>query len=289
MLLLIDGNALLHRYFHALPQTMRTSNGELVNAIFGFLNATLSLMDQFKPTHIVCTFDSPEKTFRHQSYEAYKATRMVPPPGLYEQLPRLLSVLQALGITSIAIPGYESDDLIGTFSKQAESHGIASLIVSSDNDFIQLVSPLTNFYCTAKGLKKAERFTPEKVKEKHGLTPEQWLDYKALRGDPSDNLPGVPGIGEKTAKQLLIHWHSLENIYLHLDELPPAQREKLNQFSKQALFTKELATINRDVPVALSFGDLLYNGAHNKAMHQLCIELEFHRLSKRFDVPDALF
>lgn len=290
MFLLIDGNALLHRTFHALPPTIVTSQGELVNAVFGFTNAVLNLIDKRKPTHIVCTFDSPEKTFRHEKFAEYKATRQEAAPGLYEQLPRVLAMMSALGVVSIAFPGFESDDLIGTFSLQAEQQKIPSIIVSSDNDFMQLVSPLTSFLCTAKGFSRAELITPADVVAKHGLTPEQWLDYKALRGDPSDNLPGVPGVGEKTAKQLLQVWQSLDNLYLHVDDVPSKSlRTKLADNLDKAELTKHLAEINRHVPVALTMRDLAYSGPNNKVMYNLCVELDFHQLQKRFNVPDDLF
>lgn len=289
MLLLIDGNALLHRCFHALPQTIRTSAGELTNAIFGFTNATIELMDKLKPSHIVCTFDSPGDTFRHTSYPEYKATRQEAAPGLYEQLPRLLTVLEALGVVNLALPGYESDDIIGTLTAMAEEKQLNSEIVSSDNDFVQLISPLTSFLCTAKGLKHAELFTPEKVLEKHGLHPSQWIDYKALRGDPSDNLPGVPGIGEKTAKQLLQEWHSLENLYQHLEQLKSGVHEKLKQSHEVAMLTKQLVTIDRHSPILVTIDDILYQGPNNKEMARICSELEFHRLTKRFTVPETLF
>ncbi len=290
MLLLIDGNALLHRTFHALPPTIVTSAGELVNAVFGFTNAVINLIDKHKPSYVICTFDSPAKTFRHESFAEYKATRQAPAPGLYEQLPRVLAMLSALGICSIAFPGFESDDLIGTFSLQAENIQIPSLIVSSDNDFIQLVSPLTTFLCTAKGFSRAELMTPDMVVAKHGLTPYQWLDYKALRGDPSDNLPGIPGVGEKTAKQLLQTWNNLENIYLHIDDIPSKSlRLKLSENFDKAEMTKNLAQINRHVPVALTMKDLAYQGPNNKVMYNLCVELEFHQLQKRFKAPDSLF
>ena len=289
MLLLIDGNALLHRCFHAMPPTIHTSKGELTNAAFGFTNTVVNLLDKWKPTHVVCTFDSPEKTFRHEQFAEYKATRMIPPPGLYEQLPRVQALLSALGIVHIAAPGYESDDLIGTFSRLAEEKGLASMIVSSDNDFVQLISPLTSFLSTAKGMAKAEVLTPEKVIEKYGLTPNQWIDFKTLRGDPSDNLPGIPGIGAKTATTLLQKWHSLDNLNLHLDELPIKIQQKFHEHNEKALLTKSLATIHRHIPLVIGLDDIYYHGPNNKVMHELCTELEFHKLSKRFDVPEALF
>lgn len=283
MLLLIDGNALVHRSFHAIPQTIKTSKGELTNAVLGFTNSVLSLIEHFKPEAIACAFDTNKKTFRHEKYEAYKATRAEAPQGLYDQLPRIFSILKCLGITTITAPGYEADDIIGTLVDMAERAKIHSTIVSGDNDFIQLVSPLTFFYSVSRGLQKAVTYTPEKVKETSGLSPKQWIDYKALRGDPSDNLIGIPGIGEKTAKELLIQWNDLENMYIHLDKIKPQTQKKLIANKESGVITKELVTIHRQTPLNFTLKDLKYSGPNNTEMHKLCIELEFKKLAKQFE------
>ncbi len=288
MLLVIDGNPIVHRSFHAIPQTVQTSKGELTNATLGFTNSILTLIDHFKPEFIACAFDTSEKTFRHERYEEYKATRMEAPQGLYDQLPRIFSILKCLNITTITAPGYEADDIVGTLVDIAEQAKMPSVMVSGDNDFIQLVSPLTSFYSISRGFQKAITFTPEKVKETSGLSPEQWIDYKALRGDPSDNLIGIPGIGEKTAKELLIEWHDLDNIYAHINEVKPKIQKKLITEKASAILTKELVTIHRQVPINVTLKDLAYKTANNMDMYNLCTELEFRKLAKQFE-NNALF
>lgn len=283
MLLLIDGNPIVHRSFHAIPQTIKTSKGELTNAVLGFTNSILSLIDHFKPEAIACAFDTSEKTFRHEKYEEYKATRVEAPQGLYDQLPRIFAILKCLNIPTITKDGYEADDIIGTLVNMAEKVKVQSIIVSGDNDFIQLVSPLTSFYSISRGLQKAVTFTPEKVKETSGLMPEQWIDYKALRGDPSDNLIGIPGIGEKTAKELLVKWQDLDGIYAHIDELKPQVKKKLVENKESGILTKELVTIHREVPLTVTLKDLNYQEANNVEMYNLCIDLEFRKLAKRFE------
>ncbi|OGC82299.1 MAG: hypothetical protein A2V81_02065 [Candidatus Abawacabacteria bacterium RBG_16_42_10] len=289
MLLLIDGNPIVHRSFHAIPQTIKTSKGELTNATLGFTNSVLSLIEHFKPESIACAFDTSKKTFRHERYEEYKATRVEAPQGLYDQLPRIFSILKALNIATITAPGYEADDIIGTLVDMAEKAKLRGvIIVSGDNDFIQLVSPLTSFYSISRGLQKAVTFTPEKVKETSQLSPEQWIDYKALRGDPSDNLIGIPGIGEKTAKELLLKWHDLDGIYTHIEELKPQTKKKLIENKESAILTKELVTIHRQVPLDVTLKDLAYQEPNNVEMYNLCTELEFRKLAERFE-NSALF
>lgn len=289
MLLLIDGSTIFFRSFHGIPATMRTSKGELVNAVFGFTNSIMALVEEFQPTHIACAFDLAAKTFRHDAFAEYKANRAEAPEGMFEQLPRIHAMLAAMGITSIALPGYEADDVIGTLSAMAETQHLPSLIVSGDNDFIQLVSPLTSFFTIARGMRLATTITPELVLANHGLTPSQWIDYKALRGDPSDNLPGVPGIGEKTAKELLKSWQSLDNLYNHLSEVKPTLQTKLREHEKDARFTKEMVTIHRTSPITEQIRDIACVGYNNPQMYELCSELEFHKLAQRFTGPATLF
>ncbi len=289
MLLLIDGSTILFRSFHGLPTTMRTKDGELVNATFGFVNTIVNLIDLFRPTHIACAFDTAAKTFRHEQYQEYKANRVEPPDGLFEQLPRILEFLAALNVHTLSIPGYEADDIIGTLSLEAETKAYENVIVSGDNDFVQLVKPHSTFYCISRGINHAVSINPSNVVEKHGLRADQWIDYKALRGDPSDNLPGVPGIGEKTAKTLLQTWDSLDNLYQHLDDISGTTQKKLREHEKEARFTKEMVTINCQTPLPLHFENVAYLGANNEKMRTLCDLLAFNRLSQKFSGPETLF
>lgn len=289
MLLLIDGSTILFRSFHGLPTTMRTKEGELVNATFGFATTLVNLIDLFRPTHIVCAFDTATKTFRHEQYTEYKANRVEPPEGLFEQLPRILEFLAAMNIATISVPGYEADDIIGTFSHEAERKAHENFIVSGDNDFVQLVKPYTTFYCISRGLSNAIAITPANVIERHGLRADQWIDYKALRGDPSDNLPGVPGIGEKTAKSLLQTWDNLDNLYLNLENITGSVQKKLREHEKEARFTKEMVTIHCTTPLPIHLKEVAYIGADQEKMRQLCEQLGFHKLGQKFSGPATLF
>ncbi len=289
MLLLIDGSTILFRSFHGLPTTMKSKSGEMINATFGFANTIVNLIDLFQPTHIACAFDTATKTFRHEQYTEYKANRTEPPEGLFEQLPRILQFLAALQVPTIMLPGYEADDIIGTLSKEATEKSLPNIIVSGDNDFVQLVNMYATFYCISRGMNNAVEITPGNVLEKHGLKAEQWIDYKALRGDPSDNLPGVPGIGEKTAKTLLTAWGSLDNLYLNLDKVTGSAQKKLREHEKEARFTKEMVTINCQTPITEHLNTINYQGPNKAKAREVCEEVGFTKLGLKFAGPETLF
>jgi DNA polymerase-1 len=289
MLLLIDGSTILFRSFHGLPTSMKTKSGEMVNATFGFVNTIVNLLDLFQPTHIACAFDTAAQTFRHKQYEGYKANRVEPPEGLFEQLPRILEFLEALQVKTIMLPGYEADDIIGTLSRESNEKQMESAVVSGDNDFVQLINNYTSFFCISRGLSNAISLTPANVVEKHGLRADQWIDYKALRGDPSDNLPGVPGIGEKTAKTLLQTWDTLDNLYLNLNKVTGSAQTKLREHEKEARFTKEMVTINCQTPLTDHLNNVIYTGPNNSKMKALCDLLAFNKLGQKYAGPETLF
>lgn len=252
-LVVVDGNALIHRSFHALPP-LSTKSGQLVNAVYGFATVLMKMFKDLKPTHVVVTFDRKEKTFRDEMYAEYKATRVKAPDELYAQIPYVHQLVESFNIPIFEAAGYEADDLIGTITQQAK--GIEKVIVTGDMDTLQLIDDHTSVYTMRKGIGDTTVMDAAAVKERYGITPEQMIDYKALRGDASDNIPGVKGIGEKTAADLLQNFGTLEKLYEALEKdgpkvrkLSPSVREKLIAGKKSALLSKKLATIVRDAPI----------------------------------------
>lgn len=288
-LIIIDSNAVIHRAFHALPP-LTTKKGELVNAIYGFLLVFLKAIKEFKPDFIVATFDYPAPTFRHKKYKLYKATRKKAPQELYDQIPKIKEVLGVFNVKVLEKQGFEADDLIGTIAKLAKrkqiSPEIEIIILTGDLDALQLVDKNTKVYALRKGVKDTVLYDEEKVKEKMlGLIAEQVVDYKALRGDPSDNIPGVGGIGEKTAVDLLLRFKSLDNIYKELKdntlEINDKVKEKLLDQKDQAMISKMLAEINRDVPVDLDLKDCKWGGYDQEKVIKMFEDYEFKTLINR--------
>ncbi len=251
LLVLFDGNALLYRAFHALPP-LSTRTGEPVGAVYGFVSMLLKALNELKPAYWAVAFDSPGPTFRHQKFEQYKAHRPKPPDELRRQTERVRRVAQAFGIPKVELAGFEADDILGTLSRLAEERGLETIIVTGDADTMQLVSPHVKILLPKPRSSFGDTvlYDVEMVKRQYGLLPSQIPDYKALAGDPSDNIPGVPGIGEKTAKMLLREFGSLEAIYENLHRVnPPKLRELLRAYEEKARLSKELALIRRDLPL----------------------------------------
>lgn len=254
-LYVLDGNAILHRAWHAMPP-LATKDGKLVNAAYGFLLVLLKLLREEKPAYLAVTFDKAGPTFRHEAYEAYKATRVKAPDELYAQIPILHDVLGALGTPIFEVTGYEADDLIGTIATKTAKKDVDTVIVTGDLDTLQLVGPRVRVYTFARGIKEAQIYDEKAVKARYGLAPEQLIDFKALKGDPSDNIKGVHGIGEKTATDLIQQFGSVEELYAALKKKSPkAQklREKLvaslRAGEDDAKLSKDLVTIRRDAPI----------------------------------------
>ncbi|MFA5829796.1 MAG: 5'-3' exonuclease H3TH domain-containing protein [Candidatus Gracilibacteria bacterium] len=285
-LILIDGNAIFYRAFHALP-LFKSSKGEFTNAIYGFLKMTFQILKQENPEYIAIAFDCAEKTHRHIEYEEYKAQRKPPPPELYPQLPRLKQGLEIMNIALFELPGYEADDIIGTLATEAEKKDFQTLIVTGDKDAFQLVTDKIQVRVPISGLSTVIDYTPAKIKEKMGLIPAQIVDYKALKGDPSDNIKGINGIGDKQAVDLLQKYEHLENIYAHIDELTPSQRQKFEDGRKDALFSKKLATIVREVPIDLDFEKCRFQKVPYTKMKAYLEEIEFRGfLNKMMEFKD---
>ncbi|RKO66006.1 DNA polymerase I [Desulfofundulus salinus] len=275
--LILDGNSLAHRAFHAIPH-LATSQGVATNAVYGFTNMLFKVLKEVKPDLAAVCFDKGRVTFRHDHYEDYKAHRPGTPDELRPQFPLIKEVLAAMNIPVLECEGYEADDLIGTLAGRAEQAGISSIIVTGDQDTLQLVSPLTRVFLTRKGISELEEYTEGRVWERFGITPAQFPDYKGLVGDPSDNIPGVPGIGPKTAKALLKEYGSLEEVVSHVDDLPARQRDKIRQYHEQALLSKRLATIEREVPLEINLDAFRWPGPDYNQLLSLFSRLEFKTL-----------
>ncbi len=257
-ILLIDANALIHRAFHALPP-LTIKNGELVNAVYGFSLILLKTINELNPDYVATAFDTPQPTFRHKEFKDYKATRQKADLELISQFPKVKEVITALGIPIFEKPGFEADDIVGTLAKKAEEKNLEAIIVTGDLDEVQLVSPNIKVYTMRRGFTDTVLYDESQVKEKYeGLSPLQIADYKALRGDPSDNIPGVLGIGEKTAIELIKKFGSIENLYKEIKnntkkvkDLKPKVLENLREKEKEAKISKYLALIVKDLPLEL--------------------------------------
>jgi DNA polymerase-1 len=291
-LIIIDSNSLIHRAFHALPP-LTTKKGELINGVYGFLLVFLKALKEFKPDFVVATFDAPGPTLRHKEYKEYKAKRPKAPKELYQQIPKVKEILQAFGVPIFEKEGFEADDLIGAISRQAPKKQVLpkleTIILSGDLDTLQLVDENTKVYTLRKGVKDTVLYDTEKVKERYqGLNPQQLVDFKALRGDPSDNIPGVTGIGEKTAIQLIKKFGSLENLYQELEEntkkaqeIKEGIRKKLKDYRDQAFISKKLAQIQQNIPIDFKLERAQLKEFQKEKLAQIFKKLEFYTLLER--------
>jgi len=279
-LILIDGNAIIHRAFHAIPP-FATSKGELINAVYGFSSMLLNIINNQKPEFILVSFDRPAKTFRHKEYADYKATRVKAPDELYSQIPRIKKVVEAFSIPIYEIDGFEADDVLGTLALQASTQkeeDLMSYIATGDMDMLQLVSDKVQVLAPHKGFKESIIYTPQKVLTKYGLKPSQIIDYKALKGDSSDNIPGVPGIGDKTATTLLQKYTTLDRVYENLHEITGAVHDKLENNRDIAYQSQRLATIVLDVPMTLDLEKCKTHKFNEEKARAIFEELEFKSL-----------
>jgi DNA polymerase-1 len=282
LLLLFDGNALVHRAFHALPPLTQRKTGELVNAVYGFASTLLKVFADFKPTHWAIAFDRPTPTFRHEMFEEYKAQRPATPEELKGQIKRVHRLVEAFHIPVFEIDGFEADDVLGTLSRQADEQGIETIIVTGDNDMLQAVLPRVKTLAPRRSLTDTVLYDEEAVEQKYGIRPEQLADLKALAGDVSDNIPGLPGVGEKTATKLLQQYGSLRGIYDHIDDIAPDKlRDTLREYRNRAFQNKELSTIVKDVPIKLDLKTCQVSRYDRNEVARLFQELEFINLLPR--------
>jgi DNA polymerase-1 len=282
LLLLFDGHALVHRAFHALPPLTQPKTGELVNAVYGFASTLLKVFADFKPTHWAVAFDRPTPTFRHEMFEEYKAQRPATPEELRSQIKKVHQLVEAFHIPVFEIDGFEADDVLGTLSKQADEQGIETIIVTGDNDMLQVVLPRVKALAPRRTFTDTILYDEEAVEQKYGIKPEQLADLKALAGDVSDNIPGLPGVGEKTATKLLQQYGSLPGIYDHIEDITPSKlQDTLREYRTQAFQSKELSTIVKDVPIKLDLKTCQVSHYDRNEVAKLFQELEFIKLLPR--------
>jgi DNA polymerase I len=293
-LLLLDGHSLAYRAFFALPvENFATTTGQPTNAVYGFTAMLINVLRDEQPTHVAVAFDRSEPTFRHEQYVEYKAGRTKAPDEFRSQISLIFEVLDALGIPRLSAPGYEADDIIATLATAAEAEGMDVLIVSGDRDTFQLVSDKVTVLYNSRGVSDMRRFTPEAVQEKYGLTPAQYPDFAAVRGDPSDNLPGIPGVGEKTATKWIQQFGSLEELVNRVGEVKGKVGDSLREHLASVLRNRQLTSLLRDLPestVGAAPADLKPQPWSRDTIHQLFDTLQFRVLRDRLyqTLPDGI-
>ncbi len=284
-ILIIDGNAIIHRSFHALPTTLATKDGVITNAAYGFASFLIKALSEIKPSHAVLTLDRKAPTFRHEAYNKYKATRVKAPQELYDQIPMVRDIATAFSIPIFELDGFEADDLIGTISKKIDKEHpkMETVIMTGDLDTLQLVNKKTKVYTMSRGLNESVLYDDEKIKERYNLKTEQLIDLKALKGDVSDNIPGVPGIGEKTAVELLQEFESLDGIYKNIESPKIKERTKqlLKDGKESAYLSQKLGTIELNAPINFSIEEAKINSFDKNLINSTFSKLEFKSLLSR--------
>ena len=282
--LIIDANSLFHRAYHALPP-LKTKKGELVNALYGFLLVFLKVLKEINPSYLAACFDYPAKTFRHQQFKEYKATRPPTPQDLVSQIPKIKEVLRVFNVPVFEKKGFEADDLIGTISKKlSKNSSLETVILSGDSDILQLIDKKTRVCFLTRGVKDVLLYGQKEVEQKYqGLKPCQIDDFKALKGDPSDNIPGVKGIGEKTALGLIKEFGTLEDVYLNLEKLKPKLRDLLSRQKKEALLSRSLLEIKKDVPIDFKLKDCQRKDYDLEKLKKVFEKYEFYSLMKKIN------
>lgn len=284
-ILLIDGHSILNRAFYGLPD-LTNSEGRHTGAVYGFLNILFRVLEEEKPDYLTVAFDLHAPTFRHKMYEAYKGTRKGMPEELREQVPLMQEMLSAMGVKIVTMEGYEADDILGTIAKRSEKNGMDVTVLSGDRDLLQLATDkiLIRLPKTSKGKTVVEDYHTQEVIEKYQVTPLQIIELKALMGDTSDNIPGIPGVGEKTATKMIVEFGSIENAYAHLEEIKPNKaKESLRDNYDKAQLSKTLATINIDSPIEYVYEEARLQNLYTKEAYELCKRLEFKNLLGKFD------
>lgn len=279
-LILLDGNAIVHRAYHGLPP-LTTKDGVTVHAVYGFALTLLSVLEKFHPDYVVATFDLKGGTFRDDIYKEYKAHREAAPDDLYAQIPVIKEMVTAFGIPVVECQGFEADDCVGTLAKQGKSKGLEVVIVTGDTDTLQLVDEQVKVFTMRKSIKDTVLYGEEEVIAKYGFTPKQLIEYKGLAGDSSDNIPGVKGIGAKTATTLIQKYQNLEGVYANLDDTKGKMRENLENDKQTAFMSRELGTIHCDVPVELNLEAAKLDDYNQELAEKFLRHYEFYSLLKR--------
>ena len=285
-IVIIDGNSLINRAYYAMQRPMITREGIYTQGIYGFLNMLGKIRDDYTPEYLTVAFDLKAPTFRHLEYKDYKAGRKPMPPELAMQMPILKEVLGAMNIPILELEGFEADDIIGTVARLGEEEGLEPLIVTGDKDALQLATDVTRVLITKKGVSEFELFDHDKMIERYNLTPVQFIDLKGLMGDSSDNIPGIPGVGEKTGIKLLEQFGSIENMLANTEQIErESLRNKVEENAQLALMSKQLATINRFVPIEFEFESLREEEPDYDRLIELYQKLEFNSFLKRLKMP----
>lgn len=288
-IVIIDGNSLINRAYYAMQRPMITKEGLYTQGVYGFLNMLNKINNDYKPEYLTVTFDRKAPTFRHIEYTEYKAGRKKMPPELAMQMPLLKDVLEAMNIKMFELDGFEADDIIGTIAREAEEEGLDPLIITGDKDELQLATDVTKVLITKKGISEFEIYDKDAMIEKYGFTPEQFIDYKGLMGDQSDNIPGIPGVGEKTAQKLILEYGSVANLIENVDSISNAKlREKVENYGMQALMSRRLATINTNVPIEISFEEMKVEEPDYNKLIDAYTKLEFNSFLKKLDMTNHI-
>lgn len=284
-LIAIDGTSLIYRFFYAIQNEMRNKEGQSTRGIYGFLSMVFKLIEDYKPDYFVVAWDLKGPTFRHKQYEGYKANRKPMPDDLASEMPILQSVLEAIDIKNMSLAGYEADDILGTISKRAESKDMDVLIVTGDRDALQLASDNVNVMINKKGITNFDMYDRNTMIKEYGMTPEQFIDLKALMGDSSDNIKGVPGVGKVTGQKLIQEYGSIENLKNKIDEISkPKLKQSLLDYKDILEDNKTLVTIVRDVPIEFDFEDLRFDKIDKEKTKEWFVKLEFKRFQKLLDL-----
>lgn len=280
-LVLVDGNAIIHRAYHAMPTTLTDKEGNPTNAVYGFTSMLLRIIEDLEPSHLIVCFDRKEPTFRKEMFDDYQSHRPEADKELISQFGTVRKVVSSFGIPIFDKAGYEADDLIGTIAKKAERGLDGVVIVTGDKDILQLVTDKTKVYLPIKGLSVAKLMDKDEVMAKLGVWPEQIVDYKALVGDPSDNYPGVRGVGPKTAESLLDEYENFDEIYKNIDDIPVSTKKKLVDGKKMGEMSYKLAKIDTDVPIIFDVEEAKGWGIERKEILETFSEIGFRSLSER--------
>ena len=287
-IVLIDGHSIMSRAFYGVPE-LTNSEGLHTNAVYGFLNIMFKILEEEQADHVAVAFDRKEPTFRHKMFEPYKGTRKPMPEELHEQVDLMKEVLGAMEVPILTMAGYEADDILGTVAKESQAKGVEVVVVSGDRDLLQLADEHIKIRIpkTSRGGTEIKDYYPEDVKNEYHVTPTEFIDMKALMGDSSDNIPGVPSIGEKTAAAIIEAYGSIENAYAHIEEIkPPRAKKSLEENYSLAQLSKELATININCGIEFSYDDAKADNLYTPAAYQYMKRLEFKSLLSRFsDTP----
>src|ERR671927_229628 len=285
-LFLVDGNNLAYRAFFALPEELATTEGFPTNALLGFTNMLFKLLSDYRPKGVAVAWDT-RAVHRHELSEDYKSERRPMPDLLAEQFPYFRPIVEAFGYRNLEFEGWEADDVIATLATRADDAGIKTTVVSTDRDAFQLVTENVALMMTPRGVSDVHVYTPDRVEARYGIRPDQIPDFIGLKGDTSDNIPGIPGIGDKTAGQLIAQYGSVDEVIAHADELSPARRKNITEFADQARLSKDLATMRRDLDIDCDPADLVLHPPDRSQLREMFRKFEFRNLFARIDELDA--